>query len=391
MADVALFDEIITQKIQADDVASLRLLLPWYDKTDGHDPSLALFAKALVTEDDGDDAAGYYQTLLTMDPALTPVRLRLWYNHQRQGRYLDAKQQKAALLADPNLPAAFVTPLSASPITKSVGVTYLKDDNVNNAPRQTQHQNWQLEGAKKATGIGYHGDIGAVFIPTNHVRIHPSLGVAGKYYWDNKAHNDTTASATLAISYQKQESNLSFAPYYQKRHFAGRSYSDTVGATIALNATHANWNGGVWTDYADLKHTTRPFLDGRRLMVGAIIGKQHTTHHWQAGLTLNNQSAKDDSEAFYERSLFVSLGHHVGDVGLTHRAEIAKKRYEAPDFFNIKRDDTRYSTRHSLWHSKLHYQGFTPSINWQWERTDSNHFAYKGNSQRLFIEVNKRF
>lgn len=395
LADVVFFDEILTQKIEMGDVQSIRLLLPWYIKTPEHSPILLHLAQALIAKTEGDLSAviDHYEHILAIEPNLSEIRFWLWQAHQKDGRYLDAKQTKDILLADEQLPSVMASVLQSTQntVTKSFGVNYIKDNNINNAPRETKHNNWELQGAKKAVGVGYHADTGMIFTPANHLRIHPSIGVFGKRLND-KAHNDNTISTTVATSYQNSDTQLQIAPYYQTRHFAGRSYSDTLGIKAAINTSPSDtWHTSVQMDYASLHHKTRPFLDGRYLTVGATVGKQHTSNHWQTGMAISTNSAKDDSESYQERSAYVSLVKDWGVVGSAHRLGVAQRRYGAPDFFNITRNDTRYSTSHSLWHNKLHYKGFSPSINWQWEYTDSNHFAYKGKSQRLFLEVNKRF
>ena len=70
---------------------------------------------------------------------------------------------------------------------------------------------------------------------------------------------------------------------------------------------------------------------------------------------------------------------------------VQKRKYRGADFFNIKRSEEEYFTRLSLSHKKLVWRGFEPRLNWTWSHVDSNHFYYKYDNHRVFLDVSKQF
>ena len=63
------------------------------------------------------------------------------------------------------------------------------------------------------------------------------------------------------------------------------------------------------------------------------------------------------------------------------------RRYQAEDIFNIKRNDRETYVHLSAGHKKLSWKGFTPRLNWGWTHVHSNHFYYRQNQHRLFIDI----
>ena len=70
---------------------------------------------------------------------------------------------------------------------------------------------------------------------------------------------------------------------------------------------------------------------------------------------------------------------------------VQKRKYRGADFFNIKRSEEEYFMRLSLSHKKLVWRGFEPRLNWRWSHVGSNHFYYKYDNHRVFLDVSKQF
>ncbi|MEZ7694799.1 surface lipoprotein assembly modifier, partial [Neisseria sp. 27098_8_139] len=70
---------------------------------------------------------------------------------------------------------------------------------------------------------------------------------------------------------------------------------------------------------------------------------------------------------------------------------VQRRNYRGPDIFNIQRRDTEYFTRLALSHNRLSWKGFTPRLNWTWSHIRSNHFYYRYNNHRVFLDIFKQF
>ena len=77
--------------------------------------------------------------------------------------------------------------------------------------------------------------------------------------------------------------------------------------------------------------------------------------------------------------------------GTALSAGYGRRRYDAADFFRIRRDDKEYSASLSLWHNRLSLWGVTPRLVTVWQKTTSNHPLYGYRKANAYLQIGKSF
>lgn len=397
LSDTNLFNEVISQAIDRQDVRGLQILLPVYATLTDKDDILYLYANAVVQEKhDINQAILYYQSILQQNPTLTPIRVRLILALLANHQVHVAQKQLDIAKQDGTLPAHILASIEKqftqlTRLNTQFSVRYLDDDNVNNAPQHSEHQSWQLPKPQSAHGMGY-----AIRLSKNHylqdqlsLGIHTSIN--GKYYWDNREYNDIIGEASPVLSYRSLDKRMDLSIYQQKRYFGGSAYSDTKGARLRYTQPlSSEYQGSLNIDFAKKKHKTRPFLDGTSHAM--VLGISHYNNpQYHINIHLTKDDAQDDSESYKQGMILTGFNQTWRNISVTHQFGIGKRSYQDVDIFNIKRSEMIYHIRQNIWHRNLHYKGYHPSLNLHFERVDSNHFAHDSKNIQVFISIDKKF
>ncbi len=397
LADIDLFNEVLSQAIDRDDVQGVQILLPVYALVPHKDELLYLYAHAIIQErQDIERAIDHYRQMLAINPSLTPIRIRLILAYLANHQPHTAKEEFAIAQTDPTLPLNIATSLQKQlddfdkPMTR-MSLRYLDDDNVNNAPTTTHHQGWQLPHAESAHGVGYFAKLSKEHYPKDHLAVGMTASVQGKYYWDNKDYNDTLIEVAPTLTHRSRDRQLGASIYHQIRYFGHEPYSDITGLRLtAYERFNATYQGEVGLDIAKKRHDTRSFLDGSSQAVTASLS-HHGRHHHYVGIGLINENTQEPSESYRQGMMFVGSDRVWGKFGTSHHVGIGRRTYQDIDFFNIKRADMLYHTEHSIWHQNVHYRGYHPRLHVRFDRIDSNHFAHDTKNVQVFLSINRRF
>lgn len=397
LADITLFNEVISQAVDRNDVNGLQILLPVYATVSDKDEILYLYAQAVIQEQqDIRQAIHHYQQILHQNPELTPIRVRLILAYLANHQIRLAQDEFSIAKQDDNLPSNVLNSLTQqfkelNQTKTRFAMRYLDDDNVNNAPSTSQYQDWQLPKAESAHGIGYSANISKNHYLKDHLSLEVGASVHGKYYWDNKAYNDVTAEISPSLSYQSFDEQFGLGIYQQVRHFGNNPYSTTQGLRLSAHKLiGSSHRGGIEIDIANKKHKTRTFLDGTSHMATLSLNHRSSPYYY-LGIHFIKDDVNDMSESHQQGTIFAGLDKLWGNIGTGHQISVGRRSYQDIDFFGIKRDDLRYQTEHRIWHQKLAYKGYYPSLHLRFERIDSNHFAHDTKNTQLFLSINRKF
>ena len=83
-----------------------------------------------------------------------------------------------------------------------------------------------------------------------------------------------------------------------------------------------------------------------------------------------------------------------GGLGLKLGAGYTKRIFKAPAtlIYNFTRRDDEYRINAALWHKKLSWKGFTPQINFRYNKINSNMPAfYSRSGKEWFVSIEKTY
>lgn len=397
LADMPLFEAILLQAIDENRSDDVRSLFALYQRADEGDVVIASYVKAYLamTERDYKTAIATYHRILEQYPDFYHLRWQLAQAYANDKQYQNAHTQLAIVQQDDRLDVNQQAHLAQDALwllnqsrwQTQMDFGGLYDKNINKAPKVRQYQHWQFEPAIRAYGAWASLSAQKTQNFYDNWSWQSALNLQGQWY-NKHRFDDIHATVYGGVVYQDARQTASFMPFYQKRWYGTKAYADGVGVKMDYQR--------VWQDYhvnlslvgSQQQHNSRPFLDGARLMATVSLQKDGK---W-LGLHHQKQHAKDKSEAFVHNSL--AFGVHKkwsADVGSWHKFDIAHRKHEADDIFNITRQDWRYITEHRFWHNRLAYLGFVPSLNINYEKIDSNHFAFDTTNTHVYVALRRAF
>lgn len=397
-------EQLLDSALAEYNIEGVRVLIPIYQQWQNHDEILLLYAQATVNQADGDykEAISHYRKIIAQRPDLTPMRVRLTESLILDKQFNIAQQQIVKIKSEQDIPDDIVHQLTQAEewLKKqqkwhiNANVRYLNDKNVNQAPKQQKYGVWNFPTPISAEGLGYDVSMYKNQVWLNNWSWRGGLTMYGKSYWNAHDYDDISLQGQLGIAYQNAEIDVAVLPFYRYRWFATDAYLQEIGLSTQLQYhfdTH--WHGFATIQYSEKQHHQRTFLDGwlwHNSMT--LLYTPSSTQAWFIGGDFIKEKPHDVSERY----------HHIGlrlgweqewqrGISTNSYVGIAKRQYQAPDIFQIQRQDTEYFAKMSVWHRALHWHGFTPKVSWLWNKTDSRHFLYDQENNQLFLEISKNF
>lgn len=403
-----LLQNALDTAVNQQNIATIRFLLPLYQKLpeNQQDKVLAEFAHSFLDRADNNynDAEQRLRGLLQTHPHYAPIRLQLALTLWQSGQQREAAEELQHVKNTAELPQHITQLIQqfehhlerAKSWQFSGNAHYLREKNVGRTPEQRTYGFWRFPEPRSAHGIGYDVSAQKTIPIRKHwaARVHAS--VSGKFYWDAHDHDDLAVRTEAGAVWRDAKQEAAFMPYYEKRWFGTRPYSDTVGGGLQYSRTLSpKWQmfAAVQSGYRHYKQ--RKYLEGSTNTLSlSWLYQSSPRQSFVFGLGGGKENAKDKSEQYthyYVRANWSRKWQSLKDLSTTISANMQKRSYKEADIFNIKRRDNEYFTRISASHPKLSWRGFTPRLNWTWSRTNSNHFYYRHNQNQVFMDIYKQF
>lgn len=403
-----LLQNALDTAISQQNIKAVRFLLPLWKQLpeDKRDPVLGEYADALLMRADGHqaEASVKLRALLAAHPEYAPIRLDLAQTLSQDGQEKEAAQEIAKIRETPDLPQPVTEYLNQfdAHLKRSrswqlgANAYYLQEKNVGRVPEQRTYGPWRFSEPKSAHGIGYELNAQKTTPVSGHWATRVNLSAYGKFYWDAHDYDDLILHAEGGPVWRNAKNEVSLTPLLEKRWYSGDSFSNSSGAALRYSHIFSpKWQlFSAWqSDYK--RHNKRVFLDGSNHSGSlTLLYRSSPQQYFVLGTGGGRSNAKDLSDAYSFGSLRAGWTRDWGKsraLTTSLNASVQRRNYRAPDFFNIKRRDTEYFTRLSLSHSKASWKGFTPRLNWTWSHVSSNHFYYRYNQNRVFLDVQKQF
>ncbi|MDH2997324.1 hypothetical protein A1D22_06540 [Pasteurellaceae bacterium LFhippo2] len=394
---------------------NVELLYPIYQQipTQFQDPILTQWAQAILAKQQRDysKSVSLYRQILAQDNNIIPVRLQLATVLFENNELVAAEDQFQKLRADNIAPEVnriidqYIQAINQRDRWSfGGGLTYLKDPNINNAPKTgTQYGNWIAPKRESAEGIGFNLNIGKKWSWGNGFYNELRLNGNGKYYWDNKKYNEVTGRASVGLGFQNAKYGIALLPFMEQTFYAGGSnQSDTLKRFSKVGGTSLEahyWINPQWQlnanyEYGEQRYATRKHLNGNYHFASAgVTYLANAKQYWFANVNYNRTSTRDKDDSFWRRGINLGWGQEWGK-GLSTRLSVnlAQKQYKAPmPIFGITQRNRELGLQASVWHRAVHYLGITPRLTYNFTRTRSNHSFYSYDKHRVFLDFSKQF
>lgn len=355
----------------------------------------------------------HYEKILTIDPTLANFRLDYLTALIENKRHKDAQAQLNILMQSPlaDTHGALLKQLSDYLNNKDdwqhhISANFTKTDNVNGASSERYlHVGDKIfeknkdSLPQKATGISYELNSQKNLNLTGNHYWTMTAGVSGVMYWDNSDFNEITATAKTGYRHQTHQRTISIEPFIDYTLFDDKAYRTQVGVSghvwHSLSPRHQVSLGAAISHQDHFDQATANTYDG-------IVNEAHATWYFlarphllvYAGVDAHAKHANHDIESYRKQGIRTGVQFtHATLPSARLNVHFGKRTHKAPhQFFNKIRTDNQTNISSAIWYPKWQYKGYTPMLNYQYTKIDSNIDAlYSRENQSWFISVQKTF
>lgn len=410
-ADPIAFTKFLNFALAAQDMTTVKELLPHYKAMQVSDPMLIKFADALVYRSEGRNkkAIAIYKEMLADNPDFHPVRLNmaqaLYADKQYSVAYDQLQKLRGADIPEPvmvNIERLIQRIDEQEQWRFNASISYVQDDNLNGVPEKqikvpVESGGYYNTGGNPESGKGLQVSGSAnkrINLDKNfYAEVGGSASLKG--YWDNSDYNDYLVTASAALGYDDAKNDVSISPFVTKRFYDEEPYSWRKGVTVSgsrwikpqmkLTATSM-----ISNEQFDDKADKNREADGLFLGLNALYIKD-AKEYFYGGLGRYQNDVDKTSFLSYDRDS-VNLGWgREWNQGISTLTSVsyAIKDYDKPsddfaDYFysiyrikgdDLSRKDKTTSLGLQVWKRDLTVLGLTPRLVFDYEKTTSN-FEY---------------
>ncbi|MCL2894376.1 surface lipoprotein assembly modifier [Brenneria tiliae] len=412
-ANSAVAELILETALQYQDWDTIERVLPLYAGHPRHDRQLYRFVKGAMLRARWrlGPAIDLYRQMLDADPTLNNVRFDLAVMQFENKSYRQAKRQFLLLADNPREPLFRELSLNylkriAQRARPSLNLTadLLHTDNYNQGSDVEYIYLWGLpfrnnnrrqSSSGQSLSVTLEQDVN---LAGNHFLGYSAYFNALNYARDNH-YDERTALLGLDYQYQSLRDTFSVGPVYTYRRLGGESYARDVG----LSASYGRWLTPRWQAALGYRLLDRRYY---RQPIGELYDGNIAIHSLNLMRAVSNRFLLYGG-VFHEREKLgaadVSSRQNGVNGGFTYIAQggldvrmqlrYGRKRFDEENaFFGVRRRDavTRLSLR--LQYRPWTFQGITPRLVYQREKTTSNIPAFYGkSSNQLMLSFSKEF
>ena len=370
--------------------------------------TLFLLGTIAVAQKDFDGAISFFRRILVNEPGVERVRLELarafflkgdFDNAERQFRFARAGDIPDAVKAniDQYLSAInrlrqwrFNFSIALAPDTNENAATSLSQVNIYGLP-------FDLDaGARRHSGVGLAGDIGAEWSPQLADNIKARLGAdAYRVEYGGGGFDDMTVSGFAGPQILFADWDFSILATGFKRWFANGPYVEGFGGKLAAdigitsNLLLGLSFGGQAVTYHALPAQNGPLLSAQ--LQANYAWSPATLFSLQGGWSRQQAAAAPYSYTAYWLGGGYSQDLPFGfSAGL--QSSYAVTRYDAPlAGFGVTRADDALVLNFTLLNRRFDFDGFTPRFSWTFTDQHSNIALYRYDRSQFQIGVTSQF
>lgn len=406
----------ISNAIAAKDYATARTALDALAQSPGRTFEARYLSGFIAAEEgDLDQAISQYRAILADDPSQTRVRLELARAYLRQGKNARADHHFKLAQADATLPPDIARVVrSARNIIRSqrawtfnVDVGIAPDSNINSATDANgvtlylgdQAVDFTLDDAARArSGTGQTGMVQAgLRLPVaKKTLLLADLDLNGTNY-EGKGFDDYSAQLAIGPEFRVSDTiSLSAQALGAARWYGANLATTQFGSRLAMQATlssvaraglqldarrtnarfDSNYDGWQVGAYASLERVV-----SRNAIASATL---FARRDWLRAVPYSNTEIGFSAGIGAELPWGFNVGTSLGASRALYDAPVAL-------FSADPRRDWRLNARLTLGNRKLQYMGFSPSLTWSANRTDSAISYYRNERSRLRFGIARYF
>ena len=412
LAEGSNLEESINFAIVTKDWQMLEELLAQYRTTMNFDPILYDYGLGALYRHQGrqKEAIALYQQLLERQPNLHYPRFDLAMMLYEDKRYAEAKVQLET--AKPYVAPALQVLVSQilGNIKKSqewqptLNFSYESTDNVNQASDLKELVIGEATFIRSddslpqdAHGLSYNfGATKEENIKGNHY-IYKDASLGGVNYWDNSDYSELTLQANLGYRYKDIKQSWGVITMVEQNLLGGSRYNQNYAATLEYNRQVSD----QWQVSGSVSHLQKRYedddlanyYDGHTNSTAWILLYQPKPK-WlvYAGADFMHDDLADQAESSDRQGIRGGIVFSGNKISLRSSVRYAQRDFKADNFlYGEKRKDDEYQFSTTLGHKKLSWHGFTPKLNYEYQKIDSNLPLYERSNSKIFIRVDKSF
>lgn len=404
-ADPVAFTRYLNAALAAQDMTTVKELLPHYKALNVNDPMLIKFADALVYRSEGQNkkAIAIYKDMLADNPDFHPVRLNMAQALYADKQYSVAHDQLQKLRgADIPQPVMANVERLIQRIDEqeewrfNASARYVYDDNLNDVPEKPMTNSALGTTFKPESGNGLQvsGSANKRFNLDKNFYAEVGGNATLKGYWDNSEYNDYLLTASAGVGYDDAKNDVSISPFATKRFYGEEPYSWRKGVNISgsrwvkpklkLTASGMYSNESIDDDDKGLREANALFLGLNALYI------KDAKEYFYGGFGHYKNDVDKTSFLSYDRdsvnvgwgrewsagiSTLTSMSYGIKDFDKPSQG-VADSFYQAyggeP---GTSREDKATSLGLQVWKRDLTVLGLTPRLVFDYEKTSSN-FKY---------------
>ncbi|STO37855.1 TPR repeat-containing protein NMB0313 precursor [Gallibacterium anatis] len=388
-------------------------LLEIYKKTRDPDPILIDYAQATLYRVQGNltGAISLYRHILADNPNFGPVRFALAQALFEDYQTEAAEDQFNKLRASSNLPPEIMAVSEQylmaikqqSAWSFSGSLSYLQDDNVNNAAKDkvvyignVPFQKSEESLPQSAHGLQYSINLSKKFNLIGRHSLYLENNLYGKSFWDNHEYDDILNRTTVGYQYQDIKNRFAILPFYAYRWFGGEKYSRNYGTRFEYERwLSPKWQTSSAIELSKTKYKENSDADSNsQLYSTTLLHLFNAKTYFYGGVDYQREKAQNRMFSSDRMGFRLGWGQEW-KWGLSTRLQfgIEHRNFKEKNlFFNKVRKDKEYNSVFTIWNREWHLWGITPKLNLSWMRVDSNIPAlYSYDKNRVFLNFEKTF
>ena len=405
-------EDYINQAIIHKDWKELEKLLERYKQTDHYDHILYEYGLGALYRFQGKQkkAIEMYKQIIKNNPNLHYPRFDLSMMLFEDKQYNEAKSEFE--IVRPFLPTQIqglidqllTTMKKSQDWQPTVNFNFEKTDNVNQSSNIKEISigdatfiRDEESLPKKAKGLGYTLNASREKNMMSNHYAYFSATFNGINYWDNKDYSEQTIRIDTGYKYKDLKQSFGIIPFIGQNILGNSRYSNNYGTgleynrllsnrlQVSANTTHIQKR---YQD-SDLAH----YYDGHSNSQAALVMYQPKSQLLiYSGVDWLQDRLADEAESSNKQGIRSGFLYFGDSLGINGNIRYSKRNFLADNiWYGIHRKDNEYELNVAAWRKQWQWKGFTPKLNYRYQKIESNLPLYERNNATWFMTIDKIF
>ena len=405
-------EDYINQAIIHKDWKELEQLLDKYRQTDNYNHILYEYSLGALYRFQGKQkkAIEMYKQIIKNNPNLHYPRFDLSMMLFEDKQYNEAKSEFE--IVRPFLPTQIqglidqllTTMKKSQDWQPTVNFNFEKTDNVNQSSNIKEISigdatfiRDEESLPKKAKGLGYTLNASREKNMMSNHYAYFSATFNGINYWDNKDYSEQTIRIDTGYKYKDLKQSFGIIPFIGQNILGNSRYSHNYGTgleynrllsnrlQVSANTTHIQKR---YQD-SDLAH----YYDGHSNSQAALVMYQPKSQLLiYSGVDWLQDRLADEAESSNKQGIRSGFLYFGDSLGINGNIRYSKRNFLADNiWYGIHRKDNEYELNVAAWRKQWQWKGFTPKLNYRYQKIESNLPLYERNNATWFMTIDKIF